>query len=213
MKEIWSLIRCCCWTDFYLSSIDSFHCINNKQLTFIPIVLFCQQPTICPKSSCESIVVSRRVHIWHTYVNWFFCRLPWPTIYCLLNSTRNLGEHAMTILRQSGYDLIVNPDDAPPSREWVLNHLADPQVYAACIMHSQPSDKVDKELIATANDNLRCISTFSVGYGETSQCSFSVTAVDIPCRPHRCESRQCARNQDRSHPGCPEWCWWVSFSN
>ncbi|EAL21744.1 hypothetical protein CNBC4460 [Cryptococcus deneoformans B-3501A] len=78
--------------------------------------------------------------------------------------TRNLGEHAMTILRQSGYDLIVNPDDAPPSREWVLNHLADPQVYAACIMHSQPSDKVDKELIATANDNLRCISTFSVGY-------------------------------------------------
>ncbi|OWZ64405.1 hypothetical protein AYX14_06496 [Cryptococcus neoformans] len=78
--------------------------------------------------------------------------------------TRNLGEHAMAILRQSDYDLIVNPEDAPPSREWVLNHLADPQVYAACIMHSQPSDKVDKELIATANDNLRCISTFSVGY-------------------------------------------------
>lgn len=70
----------------------------------------------------------------------------------------------MAILRQSDYDLIVNPEDAPPSREWVLNHLADPQVYAACIMHSQPSDKVDKELIATANDNLRCISTFSVGY-------------------------------------------------
>ncbi|KIR69381.1 hypothetical protein I312_101956 [Cryptococcus bacillisporus CA1280] len=78
--------------------------------------------------------------------------------------TRDLGEHAMAILRQSGYDLIVNPNDAPPSREWVLNHLADPQVYAACIMHSQPSDKVDKMLIASASDNLRCISTFSVGY-------------------------------------------------
>ncbi|KAL0252562.1 hypothetical protein I308_101954 [Cryptococcus tetragattii IND107] len=78
--------------------------------------------------------------------------------------TRDLGEHAMAILRQSGYDLIVNPDDAPPSREWVLNHLADPQVYAACIMHSQPSDKVDKELIASVSDNLRCISTSSVGY-------------------------------------------------
>lgn len=87
----------------------------------------------------------------------------------------------MAILRQSGYDLIVNPNDAPPSREWVLNHLADPQVYAACIMHSQPSDKVDKMLIASASDNLRCISTFSVGYGKTSPCSSSGTAIDVPC--------------------------------
>ncbi|WVR05999.1 hypothetical protein IAU60_003027 [Kwoniella sp. DSM 27419] len=78
--------------------------------------------------------------------------------------TRHVGQHAMSILESSGFDLIINPEDAAPSRDWVLTHLKDPEVKAACIMHSQPSDKVDEEFINAANDNLRCVSTFSVGY-------------------------------------------------
>ncbi|WVQ62060.1 uncharacterized protein L199_000194 [Kwoniella botswanensis] len=70
----------------------------------------------------------------------------------------------MSILESSGYELIVNPQDSEPSREWVLKQIADPQVGAACIMHSQPSDKVDQEFIDTCNENLKCVSTFSVGY-------------------------------------------------
>ncbi|WVW82439.1 hypothetical protein I302_104449 [Kwoniella bestiolae CBS 10118] len=70
----------------------------------------------------------------------------------------------MGILENAGYELIVNPHDSEPSREWVLKHIADPQVGAACIMHSQPSDKVDQEFIDTCNENLKCVSTFSVGH-------------------------------------------------
>jgi glyoxylate/hydroxypyruvate reductase len=61
--------------------------------------------------------------------------------------------------------VIINPSDAEPTREWVLKHLADPEVLAACIMHSQGSDKVDKEFLDACNPNLKVISTFSVGYG------------------------------------------------
>ncbi|WWC58479.1 uncharacterized protein I303_101022 [Kwoniella dejecticola CBS 10117] len=78
--------------------------------------------------------------------------------------TRHVGDHAMNILKSSGLELIVNPEDAAPSRQWVLKHLADPDVGAACIMHSQPSDKVDEEFVNTCNANLKCVSTFSVGY-------------------------------------------------
>lgn len=71
----------------------------------------------------------------------------------------------MGILESSGFELIVNPEDAAPPREWVLQHLRDPEVIAACIMHSQPGDKVDQEFIDSCNKNLKVISTFSVGYG------------------------------------------------
>ncbi|WVN89863.1 uncharacterized protein L203_105093 [Cryptococcus depauperatus CBS 7841] len=78
--------------------------------------------------------------------------------------TRHVGEHAMDILKKSGFDIILNTEDSPPSRQWVLDHIKDPEVGAACIMHNQPSDKVDEEFIQNANTNFRCVSTFSVGY-------------------------------------------------
>ncbi|WRT64274.1 uncharacterized protein IL334_001205 [Kwoniella shivajii] len=93
--------------------------------------------------------------------------------------TRHVGEHAMRILENSGYELIINPEDSEPSREWVLKQLADPAVKAACIMHSQPSDKVDEELIDICNQNLKCISTFSVGYGERDMKRPNSTVADI----------------------------------
>ena len=70
------------------------------------------------------------------------------------------------MLQSSGFEIILNPEDAQPKREWVLGHLRDPEVIAACIMHSQPSDKVDKEFLDACNPNLKTLSTFSVGYGE-----------------------------------------------
>lgn len=71
----------------------------------------------------------------------------------------------MKILEDAPFELILNPEDAQPSREWVLKHLADPEVHGACIMHGQPSDKVDKEFLDACNPNFKVISTFSVGYG------------------------------------------------
>jgi glyoxylate/hydroxypyruvate reductase len=82
-------------------------------------------------------------------------------------STRHVGEHAMSILQNSGFDLIVNPEDSAPSRGWLLEKLRDPEVVAACIMHSQPSDKVDAEFLEACNPGLKCVSTFSVGYGKS----------------------------------------------
>ncbi|WVF70348.1 hypothetical protein IAT40_005138 [Kwoniella sp. CBS 6097] len=78
--------------------------------------------------------------------------------------TRHVGNHAMRILNESGLELIINPEDAAPPRDWVLKHIGDPEVQAVCLMHSQPSDKVDKEFVDAANENLKCVSTFSVGY-------------------------------------------------
>ncbi|GFZ43670.1 hypothetical protein JCM24511_01390 [Saitozyma sp. JCM 24511] len=78
--------------------------------------------------------------------------------------TRNVGPDASSILSSCGLEVIINPSDAEPKREWVLQHLADPEVLAACIMHSQGSDKVDKEFLDACNPNLKVISTFSVGY-------------------------------------------------
>lgn len=72
----------------------------------------------------------------------------------------------MSLLEKSDFELIINPKDAQPSREWVLEKIADPQVISACIMHSQTSDKVDEEFLKAANPNLRTLSTMSVGYGE-----------------------------------------------
>jgi glyoxylate/hydroxypyruvate reductase len=74
----------------------------------------------------------------------------------------------MKILEEAPFELILNPDNAEPSREWVLKHLADPEVHGACIMHSQSSDKVDKEFLDACNPNIKVISTFSVGYGKSS---------------------------------------------
>lgn len=75
----------------------------------------------------------------------------------------------MALLEATPFELIVNPEDAEPSRDWVLEKIADPEVIAACIMHGQPSDKVDKELLDKANKNLKVISTFSVGFGESRE--------------------------------------------
>lgn len=60
--------------------------------------------------------------------------------------TRNVGPDAMSVLKSSSFDLLINPEDAQPTRQWVLSHLTDPEVVAACIMHSQPSDMVDSDM-------------------------------------------------------------------
>lgn len=73
----------------------------------------------------------------------------------------------MKTLRASPFELVVNPDDAEPSRAWVLEHLRDPELAAACIMHGQGSDRVDKEFVDACGPNVKCISTFSVGFGES----------------------------------------------
>ena len=88
----------------------------------------------------------------------------------------------MDILQSSGFELIVNPQDAEPSREWVLKHLSNPDVHGVCIMHSQPSDKVDQEFLDAANSNLKVISTFSVGFGMFLHTSKNEVSAD--CRPH-----------------------------
>ncbi|CAK9784952.1 hypothetical protein CC85DRAFT_283940 [Cutaneotrichosporon oleaginosum] len=78
--------------------------------------------------------------------------------------TRNVGHEAMKLLQATPFELVVNPEDAEPSREWVLEKISDPDVVAACIMHGQPSDKVDAELLERAGKGLKVISTFSVGF-------------------------------------------------
>lgn len=74
----------------------------------------------------------------------------------------------MAKLKESPFELIVNPEDAAPSRDWVLQHLKDPELVAACIMHGQASDKVDAEFIEACGPGVKCISTFSVGFGESA---------------------------------------------
>lgn len=81
------------------------------------------------------------------------------------HSTRDVGEAAMAKLKAEPFELIVNPEDAEPSREWVLEKIADPDVVAACIMHGQKSDRVDAEFLAKAAKGLKVVSTFSVGFG------------------------------------------------
>ncbi|WVQ82657.1 hypothetical protein IAT38_004789 [Cryptococcus sp. DSM 104549] len=97
--------------------------------------------------------------------------------------TRHLGEQAMTLLKESGFELIVNPEDAAPTRKWVLERIADPEVGAACIMHSQPSDKIDEEFINTANENLKCVSTFSVGYDHINVKAANARGIKIGHTP------------------------------
>ncbi|KAK8866045.1 hypothetical protein IAR55_001196 [Kwoniella newhampshirensis] len=97
--------------------------------------------------------------------------------------TRHLGQQAMTVLENSGFELIVNPEDAAPSREWVLTNLSDPEVQAVCLMHSQPSDKVDEQLLNAANDNLRCVSTFSVGYDHINVKAANARGVKVGHTP------------------------------
>lgn len=75
----------------------------------------------------------------------------------------------MKILSESPFELILNPENAEPSRQWVLEKLSDPEVHGACIMHSQRSDKVDQEFLDACNPNIKVVSTFSVGYGRSPQ--------------------------------------------
>jgi lactate dehydrogenase-like 2-hydroxyacid dehydrogenase len=69
-------------------------------------------------------------------------------------------------LRDSEFDIIVNPEDAEPSRQWVLKHIANPDVHGICIMHPHKSDLVNEEFVNAASENLKVISTCSVGYGQ-----------------------------------------------
>ncbi len=71
----------------------------------------------------------------------------------------------MALLESSGFELIVNPNDSAIARDWVLKHVADPEVHGIIIMPSQPNDKVDQEFLQACNPNLKVISTFSVGFG------------------------------------------------
>lgn len=82
------------------------------------------------------------------------------------SSTRDVGAAAMAKLKAEPFELVVNPEDAEPSREWVLEHIADPDVAAVCIMHGQKSDRVDDEFLGKVGKGVKVISTFSVGYGE-----------------------------------------------
>jgi lactate dehydrogenase-like 2-hydroxyacid dehydrogenase len=91
---------------------------------------------------------------------------PQSVAQVLTDRTRNVGPSAMSLLEASPFELIVNPEDAPAPREWVLKHLADEEVMGVCIMHGQPGDKVDAEFLGAANRGLKVVSTFSVGYGE-----------------------------------------------
>jgi glyoxylate/hydroxypyruvate reductase len=91
----------------------------------------------------------------------------------LTPSTRPIGAEASEILESSGFDLIRNTEDAEPTREWVLKHLANPDVYGVCIMHPHKSDRVDDEFLAACNPNLKVISTCSVGFGESYMVSVS----------------------------------------
>lgn len=102
----------------------------------------------------------------------------------------------MGILESSGFELIANPDDAAPPRQWVLDHLKNPEVVAACIMHSQPGDKVDQEFIDSCNENLKVVSTFSVGYGGFAFLGF------FDARSHQRQSCSCSGYQDRAYPWC-----------
>lgn len=77
----------------------------------------------------------------------------------------------MEKLQATPFELIVNPEDAEPSRAWVLENIADPDVVAVCLMHGQGSDKVDHEFLAKANAGLKVVSTFSVGFGEYIACA------------------------------------------
>lgn len=77
----------------------------------------------------------------------------------------------MAKLEASGFDLIVNPVDAEPTRAWVLENIANPDVISVCLMHGQGSDKVDEEFLNACNPNLKTVSTFSVGFGEWFFCA------------------------------------------
>lgn len=71
----------------------------------------------------------------------------------------------MSILESSNIELIINPKDEPAKREWILEHISNPEVKGICMMHGQPGDKADEEFFEKANKNLKVVSTFSVGFG------------------------------------------------
>jgi len=54
----------------------------------------------------------------------------------------------------------------------VLQNLANPEVYGACIMHPHKSDRVDEEFVNACNPNFKVVSTCSVGYGEQFRGNF-----------------------------------------
>ncbi|GMK57180.1 hypothetical protein CspeluHIS016_0400140 [Cutaneotrichosporon spelunceum] len=97
--------------------------------------------------------------------------------------TRNVGAEAMRLLKATRFELIVNPVDAEPSRAWVLEQIADPDVVAACIMHGQPSDRVDAEFLSHANKNLKVISTFSVGYDHIDVAAANARGIAVGHTP------------------------------
>lgn len=72
----------------------------------------------------------------------------------------------MAILSSSPFEIIVNPNDAPASREWILDNISDPEVAGVCVMHGQPGDKVDEEFLERCGEGVKVVSTFSVGYGK-----------------------------------------------
>lgn len=74
----------------------------------------------------------------------------------------------MAILKSSPFEIVVNPNDAPASREWILEQISAPEVAAVCIMHGQPGDKVDEEFLSKCADSVKVVSTFSVGFGKSS---------------------------------------------
>jgi glyoxylate/hydroxypyruvate reductase len=72
----------------------------------------------------------------------------------------------MAILKESPFEIVVNPKDAPASRSWILENIADPDVVGVCVMHGQPGDKVDEEFLGNCAKGVKVVSTFSVGFGE-----------------------------------------------
>ena len=118
-------------------------------------------------------------------------------------STRPIGPDAQALLESSGFDLIQNPEDAAPSREWVLENLRNPDVHGVCIMHPHKSDRVDQEFLDACNPNIKVVSTMSVGFG-TSISPFveSLGGFGLIPRSHRRRRCKQERDQDRTYPRC-----------
>jgi glyoxylate/hydroxypyruvate reductase len=89
----------------------------------------------------------------------------------------------MQVLADSGFEIIANPHDKPAPREWVLTHLADPDVHGICVMHSQAEDKVDAEFLAACNPNLKVISTFSVGFDHIDVAGANAKGIKVGHTP------------------------------
>ncbi len=92
--------------------------------------------------------------------------------------TRKIPESGINLLKEKGYEVVLNEEDRPVTREELLKSVQGTDAVLSLL-----TDKIDREVLEAAGPNLKIVANYAVGYDniDVAACqSRNVVATNTP---------------------------------